>query len=77
MIVVVVVVVDEGFHVVIINGHFEIQTGEFTQVTTCMGLFGTKDGSHFKDAIRIGRNGHLLVELGRLGDWAKQAVVPK
>lgn len=53
--------------IVFLDGHFKIQTSEFTHVTMGEGVFSSEDGTNFEDSFEVRLDTHLLVELGRLG----------
>lgn len=58
----------EDFVIVLLNGHFNIQTCEFTHVSVGKTVFGSENWTNFENSVEISHNAHLLVELGRLGE---------
>lgn len=58
----------EELEVVLVDGHFNIQSGELTHVSVSEGLLGSEDGADLEDSVEVGHDTHLLVELRRLGE---------
>jgi hypothetical protein len=52
--------------VVVLDGHLQVEPGELGQMPVRVGVFGAEDGPDLVDALHVGRDGHLLAELGRL-----------
>ena len=57
----------KDLEVVLLDGHFKIETYEFTHVSMGEGILGPEDGTDLEYSLEVGHNAHLLVELGRLG----------
>ena len=53
----------QEFEIVLFDGHFNVETNELTHVSVSEWIFGSKDGSDFKDSLEISHDAHLLVEL--------------
>jgi hypothetical protein len=62
--------------VVVLESHLEIETGELGQVPVGVGVLGPEDGTNFVHPLHISGDGHLLSQLGRLGQegWATEVV---
>src|SRR5258708_38436250 len=56
----------EHFVVVLLYSHFQIQSNKLRQVTMGIGIFRTENWSNLIHALKVCRDGHLLVELWRL-----------
>mmetsp|Transcript_43550 Transcript_43550/g.132546 ORF Transcript_43550/g.132546 Transcript_43550/m.132546 type:complete len:253 (-) Transcript_43550:1064-1822(-) len=55
--------------VMLVDGHLQIEPGEFAQVSTGVGILGPKDRSAFVHALESrARGGHLLVKLRTHGE---------
>mmetsp|Transcript_57173 Transcript_57173/g.170430 ORF Transcript_57173/g.170430 Transcript_57173/m.170430 type:complete len:663 (+) Transcript_57173:408-2396(+) len=65
----------ERLFIMIFDGHLQIQPREFAQVPAGVRIFGPKDRSDFEDAVKIGRDCHLLVQLRTLGQTRSCAEV--
>ena len=50
-----------------LKGHFQVNSHEFSHVTMGEGILGTENRGYFKNTFQITTNGHLFVELRRLG----------
>ena len=49
-----------------LEGHLEVEPHKLAEVAARVGVLGAEDGRHLKDAIQVGRDRHLLVQLRRL-----------
>mmetsp|Transcript_29025 Transcript_29025/g.62533 ORF Transcript_29025/g.62533 Transcript_29025/m.62533 type:complete len:365 (+) Transcript_29025:403-1497(+) len=65
----------QSLHVMLVDGHLQIQPRELAQVPTSLRVLRAKDGPDLEHAIDIGRNRHLLVQLGRLGEAGRRPEV--
>ena len=61
--------------VVVLESHLEVETGELGQVPVGVGVLGPEDGADFVHPLHIGGDGHLLGQLGRLGQEGRSAEV--
>mmetsp|Transcript_12883 Transcript_12883/g.32660 ORF Transcript_12883/g.32660 Transcript_12883/m.32660 type:complete len:282 (-) Transcript_12883:620-1465(-) len=52
--------------VMVTEGHFDVESHKFAQMAMRVAVLGPEDGSDREDAVKIGANRHLLVELRRL-----------
>lgn len=70
-------VVDDGddLVVVVLDGHFHVEARVFRQVAVRVGVLGAEDGADLEDAAKVGRDGHLLGQLGALGEKGVAAKV--
>ena len=70
--------IDDVHHlvVVVLESHFEIETGELGQVPMSVGVLGPEDGTNLVHPLHISGDGHLFSQLGRLGQegWATEVV---
>jgi hypothetical protein len=53
---------------VVFEFHFKIKACELAQMSVRVGVLGSKHGSYLEDTLKITAKGHLLVELGALGE---------
>jgi len=58
----------EGLHVVLVDLHFKVEASELAQVPPCVAIFCPENWANLKNSVEVGRDCHLLVELGRLGE---------
>lgn len=61
--------------VMIFNCHFNIKANELTQMPVGVGVFCSEHGANLEDALEPTAHGHLLVELRRLRQASRLAVV--
>jgi len=65
----------EDLVIVLIDGHLEIQTRELGQVSVGVTVLRTEHRADLEHAAEVGRNGHLLAQLGRLREESGAAEV--
>jgi len=54
------------FEIMLLNGHFHIETCELAQMSVGVGIFSSEDWSNLEDTIKITTESHLLIELWTL-----------
>lgn len=57
----------KNLKVMLLDVHLHIETGELAEMTVGVGIFGSEDGTNFKDSFEVTTEGHLLVKLWALG----------
>mmetsp|Transcript_16109 Transcript_16109/g.40392 ORF Transcript_16109/g.40392 Transcript_16109/m.40392 type:complete len:599 (+) Transcript_16109:180-1976(+) len=57
--------------VVLLDLHLHVQPRELTQVAVSVGILRPEDGTNLKDPAKVGRDGHLLVQLRALRQAAR------
>lgn len=58
----------QDFEVVVLEFHFQIQACELTQVSVRVGVLSSENGADLENTLKIAAQGHLLVQLGALGE---------
>uniref|UniRef100_A0A7S3CR00 Uncharacterized protein n=1 Tax=Strombidium rassoulzadegani TaxID=1082188 RepID=A0A7S3CR00_9SPIT len=58
----------EHLEVVLLDRHLHIEARELAQMPVRVGVLGPEHGSDLEDAVEVGAESHLLVELGALGE---------
>ena len=64
-----------GLVIVLVDGHLQVHTGVLGQVTMGVAVLGTEDGADLKDTAEVGRDAHLLGQLGTLCEEGVSAKV--
>lgn len=54
----------QDFEVVLLDGHFQIETNKLAHMTMGEGVFGSEHWGNLKDSLEVSHHTHLLVELG-------------
>jgi hypothetical protein len=49
------------------EGHFQVKAHKFGQMSVGVTVFGTKNGTNCEYTVKVAGNGHLFVQLWRLG----------
>lgn len=57
----------QEFEIMLLYGHFDIQTDELTHVPVSEGVLSSEDWTDFEDFLEISHDAHLLVQLWGLG----------
>ena len=65
----------DDFVIVVLNRHFQIQSGKLGQMAVGVRVLRAKYGSDLKYALHVGRDGHLLGELRGLREEGGMAEV--
>lgn len=56
----------EDLKVVLLEGHLDIEACKLAQVTVCVRILSSEDGTNLEDSVHVTAEDHLLVELGAL-----------
>mmetsp|Transcript_57387 Transcript_57387/g.121771 ORF Transcript_57387/g.121771 Transcript_57387/m.121771 type:complete len:367 (-) Transcript_57387:698-1798(-) len=65
----------QRFHIVLVDGHLQVQPRELAEVPARVRVLGAKYRPYFEHAIQVGRYRHLLVQLGTLGEAGRRPEV--